>query len=82
MRECRSTSARSGATCGKPTADTNQTVVGGMGELRLDILVDRMHCEFKVEANVGKQQVGYKDSIRRKVENVEDIAVFAPSNCS
>ncbi|BDB40556.1 elongation factor G [Mycobacterium kiyosense] len=51
--------------------ETGQTVIGGMGELHLDILVDRMRREFKVEANVGKPQVAYKETIKRKVENVE-----------
>jgi len=51
--------------------ETGQTVIGGMGELHLDILVDRMKREFKVEANVGKPQVAYKETIRRKVENIE-----------
>ena len=51
--------------------ETGQTVIGGMGELHLDILVDRMKREFKVEANVGKPQVAYKETIRRKVQNVE-----------
>ena len=51
--------------------ETGQTVIGGMGELHLDILVDRMRREFKVEANVGKPQVAYKETIRKKVENVE-----------
>jgi elongation factor G len=51
--------------------ETGQTVIGGMGELHLDILVDRMRREFKVEANVGKPQVAYKETIRRKVQNVE-----------
>jgi elongation factor G len=51
--------------------ETGQTVIGGMGELHLDILVDRMRREFKVEANVGKPQVAYKETIRRKVERVE-----------
>jgi elongation factor G len=52
-------------------SETGQTVIGGMGELHLDILVDRMRREFKVEANVGKPQVAYKETIRRKVEKVE-----------
>jgi elongation factor G len=52
-------------------AETGQTVIGGMGELHLDILVDRMRREFKVEANVGKPQVAYKETIRRKVDRVE-----------
>jgi elongation factor G len=51
--------------------ETGQTVIGGMGELHLDILVDRMRREFKVEANVGKPQVAYKETIRRVAEKVE-----------
>ena len=51
--------------------ETGQTVIGGMGELHLDILVDRMRREFKVEANVGKPQVAYKETIRRTVDKVE-----------
>jgi elongation factor G len=49
-------------------AETGQTVVKGMGELHLDILVDRMKREFKVEANVGKPQVAYRETIRKAVE--------------
>ncbi len=51
--------------------DTGQTIIAGMGELHLDILVDRMKREFKVEANVGKPQVAYRETIRAKVEKVE-----------
>ncbi len=51
--------------------ETGQTVIGGMGELHLDILVDRMRREFKVEANVGKPQVAYKETIRRVVDSME-----------
>jgi elongation factor G len=51
--------------------ETGQTVIGGMGELHLDILVDRMRREFKVEANVGKPQVAYKETIKRAVDKVE-----------
>ncbi|MEM6104830.1 elongation factor G [Mycobacterium sp. 050272] len=51
--------------------ETGQTVIGGMGELHLDILVDRMRREFKVEANVGKPQVAYKETIKRAANNVE-----------
>ncbi|MBD0021136.1 elongation factor G [Gordonia pseudamarae] len=51
--------------------ETGQTVIGGMGELHLDILVDRMRREFKVEANVGKPQVAYRETIRRVVEKHE-----------
>ncbi len=47
---------------------TGQTVIGGMGELHLDVLVDRMRREFKVEANVGKPQVAYRETIRKPVE--------------
>lgn len=51
--------------------DTGQTVISGMGELHLEILVDRMKREFKVDANVGKPQVAYRETITRKVEKVE-----------
>ncbi len=51
--------------------ETGQTVIGGMGELHLDILVDRMKREFKVEANVGKPQVAYRETIRKAVEKHE-----------
>jgi elongation factor G len=51
--------------------DTGQTVISGMGELHLDILVDRMRREFNVEANVGKPQVAYRETVRRKVDKVE-----------
>ncbi|WP_432523171.1 elongation factor G [Kineococcus sp. SYSU DK006] len=47
--------------------ETGQTIIKGMGELHLDILVDRMKREFKVEANVGKPQVAYRETIRRAV---------------
>jgi elongation factor G len=52
--------------------DTGQTIIAGMGELHLEILVDRMRREFKVEANVGKPQVAYRETIRRIVER-EDL---------
>jgi len=51
--------------------ETGQTVIGGMGELHLDVLVDRMRREFKVEANVGKPQVAYRETIRKPAEKVE-----------
>ncbi|MFE5336336.1 elongation factor G [Isoptericola sp. NPDC056573] len=51
--------------------ETGQTVIGGMGELHLDILVDRMRREFKVEANVGKPQVAYRETIRRTAEKID-----------
>jgi len=48
--------------------ETGQTIISGMGELHLDILVDRMRREFKVEANIGKPQVAYRETIRGTVE--------------
>ncbi|MDR9396157.1 elongation factor G [Pontimonas sp.] len=51
--------------------ETGQTVIKGMGELHLDILVDRMKREFNVEANVGKPQVAYRETIRRAVEKYD-----------
>ncbi|MGO1739756.1 MAG: elongation factor G, partial [Actinomycetaceae bacterium] len=51
--------------------ETGQTVIGGMGELHLDILVDRMKREFRVEANVGAPMVAYRETIRRKVDKVD-----------
>ena len=48
--------------------ETGQTIISGMGELHLEIIVDRMMREFKVEANVGKPQVSYKETIRKSVE--------------
>ncbi len=49
--------------------ETGQTIIAGMGELHLEIIVDRMMREFKVEANVGKPQVAYKETIRKKVKS-------------
>jgi elongation factor G len=49
--------------------ESAQTIISGMGELRLEIIVDRMRREFKVEANVGKPQVAYRETIRAKVES-------------
>ena len=51
--------------------ETLQTIISGMGELHLEIIVDRMKREFKVEANVGKPQVSYREAIRGKAEDVE-----------
>ena len=48
--------------------DTGQTIIAGMGELHLEIIVDRMLREFKVDANVGKPQVAYRETIRKKVD--------------
>ena len=51
--------------------ETGQTIIGGMGELHLEVLVDRMRREFKVEANVGKPQVAYRETIRKTVERID-----------
>ena len=48
--------------------ETGQTIISGMGELHLDIIIDRMLREFKVEANIGKPQVAYKEAITKKVD--------------
>ncbi len=48
--------------------ETNQTIISGMGELHLEVLVDRMKREFKVEANIGKPQVAYRETIQQEVE--------------
>ncbi|MBC3760328.1 elongation factor G [Quadrisphaera oryzae] len=53
--------------------ETGQTIIKGMGELHLDILVDRMRREFKVEASVGKPQVAYRETIRRTVEKIDYV---------
>ena len=49
--------------------ETGQTIIAGMGELHLEIIVDRLLREFKVEANIGKPQVAYKETIRKKVDH-------------
>ncbi len=51
--------------------ETGQTIIAGMGELHLEVLIDRMKREFKVEANIGKPQVAYRETLRRPVEKVE-----------
>ncbi len=51
--------------------ETNQTIIGGMGELHLEVLVDRMLREFRVDANVGKPQVAYRETIKHSVSKVE-----------
>ncbi|MCH9719808.1 MAG: elongation factor G [Actinomycetia bacterium] len=51
--------------------ETGQTIISGMGELHLEVLVDRMRREFKVEANVGKPQVAYRETITKPVKKVE-----------
>jgi elongation factor G len=51
--------------------ETGQTIIAGMGELHLEIIVDRMRREFKVEANVGRPQVAYRETVTKRVEEVE-----------
>ena len=51
--------------------ETGQTIISGMGELHLEIIVDRMMREFKVEANVGRPQVAYRETIKKRVDKVE-----------
>ncbi|GGL77235.1 elongation factor G 1 [Microlunatus endophyticus] len=51
--------------------ETGQTIIAGMGELHLDVLIDRMKREFRVEANIGKPQVAYRETLRRAVQKVE-----------
>ncbi|AKC70448.1 elongation factor G [Pandoraea oxalativorans] len=55
----------------KSDEESGQTIISGMGELHLEILVDRMRREFGVEATVGKPQVAYRETVRKKVENVQ-----------
>jgi len=51
--------------------ETGQTIISGMGELHLEVLVDRMKREFRVEANIGRPQVAYRETVRRKAEKVD-----------
>ncbi len=51
--------------------ETGQTIISGMGELHLEVLVDRMRREYKVEANIGRPQVAYRETVRKKVEKIE-----------
>src|SRR6267378_2153720 len=51
--------------------ETNQTIISGMGELHLEIIVERMRREFKVDANVGRPQVAYRETVRKRVEYIE-----------
>jgi elongation factor G len=52
-------------------SETSQTIISGMGELHLEIIVDRMMREFKVDANVGRPQVAYRETIKKRVDKVE-----------
>src|SRR5207244_5078016 len=54
---------------GSSNSETGQTLISGMGELHLEIIVDRLLREFKVDANVGKPQVAYKETVRKAVEH-------------
>ena len=58
----------------KSNEETNQTIISGMGELHLEVLVDRMKREFKVEANIGAPQVAYRETIQNEVEEEEKYA--------
>jgi elongation factor G len=53
--------------------ETGQTIIAGMGELHLEVLIDRMKREFRVEANIGKPQVAYRETLRRKVEKIDYV---------
>jgi elongation factor G len=55
----------------KTDEETSQTIISGMGELHLDIIVDRMRSEFSVECNVGKPQVSYRETIKNVAKDVE-----------
>ncbi|NGO66923.1 elongation factor G [Streptomyces boncukensis] len=55
----------------KSDEETGQTIIAGMGELQLDVMVDRMKREFRVEANIGKPQVAYRETLRKKVEKID-----------
>src|SRR5207253_5312499 len=55
----------------KTDEESGQTIIAGMGELHLEIIVDRMKREFGVEANVGKPQVAYRETVRKSVSDVE-----------
>jgi elongation factor G len=52
-------------------SETGQTIISGMGELHLEVLVERMRREFRVEANIGRPQVAYRETVRKKVEKIE-----------
>jgi elongation factor G len=54
--------------------ESGQTIISGMGELHLEILVDRMKREFNVEANIGKPQVAYREAIKKPVEVSPEVA--------
>src|SRR5256886_9148087 len=51
--------------------ESGQTIIAGMGELHLEIIVDRLKREFKVEANVGKPEVAYRETVQKKVAGVD-----------
>ena len=59
--------------------ESGQTIISGMGELHLEIIVDRMKREFGVEANVGKPQVAYRETIRKSVETSKASSSSSPA---
>src|SRR5262249_38629609 len=58
--------------------ETGQTIIAGMGELHLEIIVDRLKREFNVDANVGRPQVAYRETVRKPVERIEGKFVPQP----
>ena len=59
--------------------ESGQTIISGMGELHLDIIVDRMRREFRVEANIGKPHVAYRETIRRRVRESKANSCGSPA---
>jgi elongation factor G len=63
----------------KTDEESGQTIIAGMGELHLEIIVDRMKREFKVEANVGKPQVAYRETIRKNAKTSKASSCASPA---
>src|SRR5205814_6039008 len=55
------------------SSDLGQTIIAGMGELHLEVLVNRMKSDYKVEANIGKPQVAYRETVRKTVEKLDYV---------
>ena len=72
-RRCRSSPPRIRRSASHTDTETGQTIISGMGELHLEIIVDRLLREFKVDANVGKPQVAYRETIRKTVEHEAQV---------
>ena len=70
---CRSSPRRTRRSASAPTRRPGQTIISGMGELHLEIIVDRMLREFKVDANVGKPQVAYRETVTAKAHGTETL---------